>query len=401
MSKEKNDLKLNINYSCMQGCYWFITAAAMVYVVALLRHKGYNDSQIGSILSIKYLAAVVSQFVLSSLVDKLIKKISLKFVIYMLCIVNIITSVVFYLVDMPFIGAAVCFALFGCTINGVYPYINATATKFMNRGRKVYYSIARGVGSIMWGLGSIILSSCVDAFGVTSVLIVQIIITALLMLSTLIIEKIPEPNKKEGAEEEVHSYLYLFKKYPAYTLFLVSSVFMFVANNLMTTFMVDIVSRVGGGNRELGYVELAIALYELPPALLFIALRKKLGVRKILCVSVASLFLQVLLTIFSKNVVMLIFSQALQIFGVGMYWNASVYFVSQEIPEQDVVKGQALVNICSLGLGGVIGSLVSGNIMNRFGIEFLLKCSAGLVAVGILTMVIGMNINKKKKTGGM
>lgn len=400
----RTDMKLNIKYAFMQACYWFITAAAMVFVVALLRERGFSDAEVGNILSVKYLLAVISQFVLSNIVDRLIRKISLKTVIYGLSLLSAVTTLLFYFLHMGYIGTAVCFGIFGCTINGVYPYINTIATKFSHSGRKIYYSYARGVGSIMWGVASVLLSWSVSRFGIESILLIQFTMTVLQILSAWLLDDVPVPEVEEGEEKQekqVHSYLYLFRKYPGYTLFLIASVCMFIANNLLSTFMVDIVAKAGGGNRELGYVELALALFELPPAVLFITLSKRIGVKKILCTSIVSTFLQIVLTMCAGNIVTLILVQTFQIFGVGMYWTASVYYVSQEIPEQDWVKGQALVNICSLGLGGVVGSFISGHIMENFGLDTLMRCSAMIVAAGIVIMYAGMRKSNKYQLGGM
>ncbi len=399
--KEKIDWNLNIRYGMLQACYWFVTASTMVYVVALLRDRGFTSAGIGEILAAKYLAAVVSQFVLSYIVDKLARKISLKMVIYFLSGLCAIVTFLFWQIHMGYIGTMICYALFGCTINGVYPYINAMATKYTKAGRKVYYSYARGAGSVMWGISSVIISWSVESFGIESVLVIQLIMVLLQLACAIMMDKVPPMVETEKKAGQVHSYGYLFRHYPGYTLFLIASVCMFIANNLLSTYMVDIVSRVGGGNPELGYVEMALAIFELPPAVLFVTLSKKLNVRIILFISIVSTFIQIVLTLFAGSVLMLIFAQVFQIFGVGMYWAASVYYVSQEIPEQDWVKGQALINICSLGMGGVVGSLLSGRIMECFGLTRTLQCSAGIVAIGIVIMFAGMRISmnaeKRKK----
>jgi len=88
--------------------------------------------------------------------------------------------------------------------------------------------------------------------------------------------------------------------------------------------------------------------------------------------------------------------QICDIFGFGMYWPTSVAFVYKEIEKHDWVKGQALVSVCSLGVGGVLGTILSGNIMQEVGIDGLLKVSTLLAALGVVFMFIGMHFSSRK-----
>jgi len=72
------DLKFNIQYSNIHIFYWFILAASTIYVVPLLRVKGFQESQIGIILSAKYIGAIVSQVIISHFADKYSRVLTLK-----------------------------------------------------------------------------------------------------------------------------------------------------------------------------------------------------------------------------------------------------------------------------------------------------------------------------------
>ncbi len=71
---------------------------------------------------------------------------------------------------------------------------------------------------------------------------------------------------------------YLLKKYPSYDIFLLASMAMFMGYNLGTTFLIDVIKNLGGNNFHYGLAEFVMAIAEVPSAILFLKLRKKIRV---------------------------------------------------------------------------------------------------------------------------
>ena len=82
-----------------------------------------------------------------------------------------------------------------------------------------------------------------------------------------------------------------------------------------------------------------------------------------------------------------------------MYWPVSVEYVYQTIDKNDWTKGQALISACSIGAGGIIGSLFGGTVMQIAGIEGLLRISTILALVGVAFMMIAMKLSDKQRNG--
>ena len=53
-------------------------------------------------------------------------------------------------------------------------------------------------------------------------------------------------------------------------------------------------------------------------------------------------------------------AQPLQMLGYGLFTPASVYFVNESVPEADRVRGQTVMMVASNGMGGMLGSYISG-----------------------------------------
>lgn len=394
---EKKDKILTIKYSGLQAYYWFINVAAMVFMILFLRNRGFSDVAIGILQMIKYLMSVVSQMVISDLVDRHRDRITLKQVICIMCFIGFVSTVILIMFHLGFIGTAICFAFFGGTINGVYPYINAMAASFEEAGRNLAYNFARGIGALTWALGSIIISLLVNALGIESILWIQAFMLSALFAGTLAMDSLPKPRRKKDNRSGAHNYWELFVKFPHYTLFLISSVFLFVATNLQTAYMADVVALLGGGNTQLGYIEFLIAIYEVIASFLFVRVNKRFKIETILKLCPVFALMQSISIQFAPNLVSLAILNAFYIFGVGIFWTTSVKYVMKSIPSADWTKGQALANVASVGIGGIIGSLLGGYIIEHYGVYKMLMLCSFSVAISILFMFKAMGIGNNNK----
>ncbi len=390
----RKDLRLNMHYAMLHITYWCVMAAATLYVVPLLRAKGLTESQIGVTLSVKYIASILSQIGISYFADRYQRVITLKRILIVLCMLCLPMTLYFYFSEGSFWKSMVMLAIFGCCVNGATAYINAIATRFTDAGRTVYYSYARGLGSIAWGIASVVISYIVDNSHVEVILVVQAIMTVAMMIAVWTLEPIPQTTKEEK-EDHSHSYGYLFRHYHGFVFFLLSSMLLFMGYTLQTVFLVDIITHVGGGNLELGYVEMVQSVCELLPAVLYVVIAKKLSTSNILRLSAVSGFLMIFCVMIAQNVWHVLLLQVFDILGFGMYWPVSVEYVYQNIDKNDWTKGQALISACSLGAGGIIGSLFGGTVMQFAGIVGLLRISTALAFVGVVFMMIAMRLKVK------
>lgn len=393
----RKDLRLNIHYAMLHITYWCVMAAATLYVVPLLRAKGLTESQIGVTLSVKYVASILSQIGISYFADRYQRVITLKRILTALCMLCLPMTLYFYFSEGSFLKSIVMLAFFGCCVNGATAYINAIATRFTDAGRTVCYSYARGLGSIAWGIASVVISYIVDNTHVEIILVVQAVMTVAMMIAIGALEPVPQTVKEEKGEKEdhSHSYGYLFRHYPGFVFFLLSSMLLFMGYTLQTVFLVDIITNVGGGNLELGYVEMVQSVCELLPAVLYVLIAKKLSTANILRLSAVSGFLMIFCVMIAQNVWHVIFLQIFDILGFGMYWPVSVEYVYQTIDKNDWTKGQALISACSLGAGGIIGSLFGGTVMQYAGINGLLRISTVLALIGVAFMMIAMKLSDR------
>jgi len=198
------------------------------------------------------------------------------------------------------------------------------------------------------------------------------------------------PETEKGASVKVRSIRKILKENKGFTLFLMASALLFVGNNMTTSFLVDVVDKLHGTNTDVGYAQFVLAAAEIPTAIFFMRMKKKIGTGNIMKICAWFIFIKTTGILLSPNIPVLIAVQAFQMLGGGLYWSGSVFYVNETISPEDRVKGQSLMTIASTGIGGGVGSVVSGTIMNYYGIDTLLMTGIVCAVIGVAVMTLAM-----------
>ena len=88
-----------------------------------------------------------------------------------------------------------------------------------------------------------------------------------------------------------------------------------------------------------------------------------------------------LLILASGSLGMLLAVQPVQMLGYGLFFPASVYFANDSVAPADRVQGQSLRTIVAISLSTLLGSLVSGYLLDLGGTTLMLWFSAGCAPV--------------------
>lgn len=411
--------KLTIKYAVLQGMYWMLAAVAMAYVTPLLEAKGFDSMEIGMLNAVKYTSVVVFQVLIASFSDKYAERVPLKYIIALLTVVSVGTAWVFWAVDMGFAGAVVIFILLGATINCISPLIDSLSIQYMNHGRKLNYTVSRACGSFTWAIFCVVVGVFADTFGVTHILLLQIGIAVLLLISNLVMDKVDFTWGKsasllqerctiqeieavpEKREFQVHTAGYLLRYFPKYVLFLVACMFTFMGYNLNATFMIDVVQNLGGSHTDYGVAQFVLAMAEIPTALVFMKMKKYISIDKLMVCCSLFCTLRAAATTFAPSVLVLVLSQSLELLGLGIFYAGSVFFVMENLPEGDVVKGVSLINVATVGIGEAIASLLCGSIKAAFGLQALMVTSIFVSLIGVFVMLVMLRAKRsvEKQTG--
>lgn len=418
-----NEKKLTIKYCALQGTYWMLAAVGLAFVTPLLEAKGFRSEEIGWLNAIKYISVIFFQIWIAAFSDKHAKTFPLKWIMEIMGVLSIVAAAMFWFLEDDFIQAVVIFIVYGATVNCLSAIVDSLSVQYMNHGQNLDYTLSRACGSGTWAVSCVALGSFSDLFGINNILLLQIAATVAFLGICAIMEPVhfsetgeeTESDKNEvnhfgaaggaskkqesaaGKEEgTVHSSWYLVWNYPKYALFLLGCMFVFMGYSLNATFMVDIIEGLGGSHTDFGLGEFTLAIAEVPVALFFARLRKRFSVEQLMIVCAAFCTLRAAATTFAPTVLLVILSQALEIFGLSIYYAGSVYFVMENLPDTDIVKGVSFINVASVGVGQAIASASCGMIKAALGLHKLLLVSIGVSFAAVLVM-LAMNLAPKQR----
>ena len=266
--------------------------------------------------------------------------------------------------------------------------------QYLGVGKDLKYSIARGCGSIAYAFACIALGYIVDNLGVESTLLFQLgmLLISLLVIITFRACELSQNEKKKNLKP--HSTWYVLSHNKSYTIFLMASVMLFTGNNMTTSFLVDVVDKLGGTNTDVGYCQFVLAAVEFPMALFFMKLKKKIGTLGIMAICATFIWVKIMGILLAPNIPVLIAVHAFQMVGAGLYWSGSVYYVNEHVEAVDRIKGQSLMAIFSTGVGSGVGSLISGWISKYNGIDQLVLSGAICAGIGVALMFWAIRISE-------
>ena len=386
--------RLNVQYAILQVGYWAMVAAFGGYQTALLLERGFSSGLVGFFTSLRCLSGIISLPLLSGWADRH-PQIPLKWILDVTLLIAFGANLFFYRTSPGFFGTALVFVILGALELSSYPLVDSMAVQFINAGLPIQYSLGRGLGSFSYAVVCIVLGRYADRFGIESVLLVHGALILLLILLIAAYPTFPYRTGQTRTAEKPHSSWYLLRSNRSFTLMLAAAFFGMMAVLPIVNFLVNIVADRGGTTADLGIALFLMAASELPAAFLYQALWRKLGSTRLLVWSIGFLALKPLLILLAPSLFWVLAVQPIQMLGYGLFTPSSVYFTNGKVPVADRIRGQSLMMVASNGLGGVVGNLLGGFLIDAGGVNALLLTCVAFGAVGVATALAAGRLDRK------
>lgn len=153
------------------------------------------------------------------------------------------------------------------------------------------------------------------------------------------------------------------------------------------TYMIHIVGKVGGSESMMGSALAVAAFLELPAMGLFSRVRRKVPLAWLLIFCAAFFVIRAGLFWAARSVPVLYLAAALDFFEYGIFIPATVYYVAEHIDPANQVKGQSLMGMATTGVGSAFGNFVSGQLLDRTGVNGMLLFCTICATVGLLVVI--------------
>lgn len=402
-----------LRYTLINALYFAafctIHALAAVYLLA----NGFSNTEVGILLAVANITSALCQPIIAGVIDKPGWLTNRRFIIIAVTVI-MAGSMILMVSHENKILIFIVYAIIYMIQFAYQPVMTALYFEYEKAGCKIYYGLARGLGSASFAVTSAIMGGAVAKRGVGILLIINVIT---MLLSAIVVFTFKKPGEKEGVnndskkslgsgssdassekdESEAHNnFIDFVRTYPAFAVFLIATICFYFAHNMINDFMIQIIRNLGGGEKELGYSNFLQAILELPVMALIGFVLKKISSGKMLVFSGAAFFVKILILIFATSMVGMYTSQSFQLFAYAVFIPAAAYYVNETMSEHDQVKGQAYVT-SAITIGGVFSNLISGVILDHLGIKPMLITGTIVAAVGVVIAFYAMVVMKQKK----
>ena len=377
----------SIPYARLSSFYFIYFAALGVFVpywtVYLADVKGFSALQIGEIMALFMGTKVLAPLVWGWLVDhhgQRLRWIQLASFLTILCFALVYQAT-------SFLDYLLLVAGFGFFWNAPLPQFEALTLNHLGLHVKRYSAI-RLWGSIGFILAVISLPLLINRYGLTVVLHVQLLLFIAIFLSTwLVSDKTPVAAPHLQAKVSLTDIL----KHPSISLWLAACVLQQASHGAYYNFLSLYLADVGYNAWLISSLWALGVLAEVLLFLLMSPLMHKFGAERLFVLALGLTALRwLVLGEFVQTLPLLILAQLLHAATYGLFHASAIHIVHHIFPSALQGRGQALYSGVSYGLGGALGSLVSGYTWHQFGAAQSFYVSSILVTLGLVFSLYAM-----------
>ena len=372
-------------YSIVEFLYFTILATMYGFASLYLLDKGFSNSQIGLVLALSSVLAIVLQQVVAYFVKKTNYNLN-RILVYLYIIVAILSLLiyVFKLSGIPFIIALIIVFFIE---KGSEPFITAIHSGY----KEIQFPISRGIGSLGYSISNFMVGQLLVRIA-SDYLPIIYFIPSILIVVFLLIFKAPNVAQEEKIKRQ--DKINLMHDYPHFYWFVFGISLISITHNFTELFLLQIITRINGTSANLGIAAALSAITELPAMALYKKYYKKLGNRNLLMFAGIMWVVKNILIAMSPNIYFVYACELLQFFSFSIYVPSTERYLSHVIPKEEYLKGQALIS-SALVVGGLIASLLGGVLIDKLGINIALMIMQIFSIVGVIFFIISIKRSLK------
>lgn len=387
-------------FALIQVFLWGTYGILFSYANPYLTEKiGLSDSLAGIVLCI----ATAISFLLQPLVTALADRRGLR-VKKILLFSGLFTAVCAAATMLPGLSASATMLLFAASCVGlqVQPsFSNALGMEGIRGGQQIDFALARGIGSVSFGLSARIGALLIQALGMDGTAIAGAVTALLMTLATMLM-----PEAKQLAprsEDKPTTASVFFGENPKLATLLLGAVLLYVGHNVLSNCMFRIAQSklpgvdTAGVTGIQGTALLIAAAVELPTMFLFTKIVRRIRCDLLLLTSCIFMTLRLLLTLLLPGEYGLYIAQLSQMLGFALFAVSTVYYVGTVVEKRNVVKGQTYLGAANT-LGCVLAYAGGGLLIDAVGVGKMQLVCLLISLVG--TLLVLLSLQRVQKTVG-
>lgn len=378
--------KYNIEYASIQGAFWMCFCTIIGFCSTYLQAKGYSSTEIGIIMAVGNIMAMILQPVLADFADRF-EKCNVLHILLAVLSIMLLSSLVGYLTSARGVVLSLCMTVLMAGINTALSMTNSLKFYMERSGHEINFGACRAIGSLAYSILSAVLGILVERVSVDSIMLGTLVISVLFLLLLIMVKvesrKFPAVERGHLTEDtgEEHTMMSFVKENPKLMMLLLGFALTYFTHSMITNFPNLVVQNVGGGSEAMGRVMAVMAISELPAMFLYGKLSRKFPCGSLLVFSLIVFTLKELAIYLAPTMGLLYVAFALQSLSFALYTPASVHYATIVAHPRDLVKAQTFF-IVAMNVAVVFASVIGGIMMDQLGVKSSLFVGVLVSAVG-------------------
>lgn len=398
---------LNIEYSAIHATYWMFYGVISSFASVFLLARGYSNWEIGVVLAVANVLAVVLQPLTADLADRS-KKLSLIRITQLLTILMMALTVGLFALKGRSLALAAIFILLIAWHTVLHPLFNSLNFKLEESGIHINFGVARSMGSLAYAALMAVLGSLVEARGVQVLPLSGELILIMLFISLCftgyhfrramqsdenLLQAQHLPSEKESIAESPEEEINLARFIQRNKLFFVINIGvigLYFSNSILNNYMMQIVADVGGSSQDMGRILSLMAALEIPTLVLFDRLHRKLSYPLMLKIASVGYTAKIAMCFAAQSVAMIFAAQFLQLVSFALFLPAMIHYINDIMSRGEAVKGQALFTTM-VTITTVFSSLAGGWILDTGGAKMLTLTATLATGAGAAVIIAAVD----------
>ena len=405
--------RLNLHYATIHGTFWMVFGVIYSFSSVYLLGKGYSNSEIGLIMALGNLIAVLVQPFLADLADKKSKS-TIFTMMGAMNVAIIILSLLMSTMHQRSLTLSILYVITLATMMSIQPFANAVNRRLSETGAKISFGTCRAMGSFSYSVMCLLLGSAVERYGISTLTLTGVIMAVLSIIAIVATyrsykramaefggEGLPETTENPSAVESPKApepqRITLAEFASGHKIFMILSLGvlgLYFSNAAINTYMAQIADSVGGNSEDVGRILSLLAFMEIPTLVLFDKLHQRFRLSSMIKVSAVAFALWIGTCAIAKNVGMLLAAQIFQPFAFALFLPSMVRYIDTNMREGEAIKGQMLFTVVTT-TAAIFAGLVGGRILDVAGAKIMMITAAVFTVVGCI--IVMLTVDKSEK----
>ena len=380
--------------------FYFTTVGVVVpYWGLFLQSRGFNPREIGQLMAIFLLTKLIAPNIWASIADNMTaKKGSSLSLLKQAALVTFLLYCLMFVVDSFWATAAVMFS-FCIFWNASLPQLEAATLNHL-QDRRDKYGQVRLWGSVGFIVMVQLLGLIMDMTGPVAILpagalaLLSVFFSSLMMRSTntVGVETLSDAEQKKTPQEKPVKLLSLIDKNVVFLLAL--CVFMQISHAPWHTFFSIYLEGYGYSKSSIGALWSIGVVFEILVFIIGYKLLQRFRLADLLTFTFLIAAVRwIMVASFPESGWLVLITQVMHSITYGLYHSVMIKLIDRLFQGRYQIRGQALYSSITFGLGGAIGSFISGHIWTVHGHNELFMVSGlMMLVVFIVSLLFTRNV---------